>query len=262
MRLFDTHAHYDDPKFAAEFPGGAQSAICRSRETGVERIICAGTRPETNASTLKLAEEFDFIYAAVGIHPSDIRFFDPQDDGKLLKETEMLLSHPKVVALGEIGLDYHYDGTDRERQKFFFDSQMELAAKYSLPVVIHDREAHGDSFDTVRRHPHVKGVFHCFSGSAEMSKQLVRLGYCISFGGTVTFKNAREVKEVAAIVPDDMILIETDAPYLAPSPHRGDINLSAYLPLIVKALAEIRGTTPEHIAEITYENAVRIFKTK
>ena len=262
MRFFDTHAHYDDPKYDAEFPGGAESAITQSREAGVERIICAGTRPETNASTLKLAEEHDFIYAAVGIHPSDIRFFDSADDGVLLRETEKLLSHPKVAALGEIGLDYHYDGTDRKRQISFFDSQMELAAKYSLPVVIHDREAHGDSFDTVRRHPDVKGVFHCFSGSAEMARQLVRMGYFISFGGTVTFKNAKEVKEVAAIVPDDMMLIETDAPYLAPSPHRGEINLSAYLPLVVNALAEIRGTTPEAIADLTYENAVRIFKIK
>ena len=262
MRLFDTHAHYDDPKFESDYPGGAESAITESRKAGVERILCAGTRPETNASVLKLAEEHDFIYAAIGIHPSDIRFFDSNDDETLLKETEALLSRPKVAALGEIGLDYHYEGTDRERQKFFFDSQMELAAKYSIPVVIHDREAHGDSFDTVRRHPDVTGVFHCFSGSTEMSRQLVRMGYLISFGGTVTFKNAREVKEVAAIVPDDMILIETDAPYLAPSPHRGEINLSAYLPLVVNALAEIRGTTPEAIADLTYENAVRIFKIK
>ncbi len=262
MRLFDTHAHYDDLKFRIDFPGGAEGAIAKSSEAGVERIICAGTRPETNASTLKLADENDIIYAAVGVHPSDIRFFDPKDDVALLKETENLLSHPKVVALGEIGLDYHYEGTDRERQMFFFDSQMKTAAKYSLPVVIHDRDAHGDSFDTVRRHPDVTGVFHCFSGSAEMARQLVRLGYCISFGGTVTFKNAKEVKEVASIVPDDMILIETDAPYLAPTPHRGEINLSAYLPLVVEALAEIRGSSPEKIAELTYRNASRVFRIK
>ncbi|MBQ6262998.1 MAG: TatD family hydrolase [Clostridia bacterium] len=262
MRLFDTHAHYDDPKYDTEYPGGADRAITESRKAGVERIICAGTRPETNSSTLKLAEEYDYIYAAVGIHPSDIRFFDRKHDQTLLKKTEEQLAHPKVVAVGEIGLDYHYEETDRERQKFFFDSQMKIAATHSLPVVIHDREAHGDSFETVRRYPEVSGVFHCFSGSAEMSKQLVRLGYCISFGGTVTFKNAKEVKEVAATVPDDMFLIETDAPYLAPSPHRGKINLSAYLPLVVYALAEIRGTSPEAIAELTYENAMRVFKLR
>ncbi|MBR3639773.1 MAG: TatD family hydrolase [Clostridia bacterium] len=260
MRYFDTHAHYDDIKFEIDFPGGTEEALSASRKAGVERIICAGTRPETNSSTLRLADNYDFIFAAVGIHPSDTRFFGSENDFELLTETEKLLSHPKVVAVGEIGLDYHYEGTDRERQKFFFDSQMKIAAKHSLPVIIHDREAHGDSFETVRRHPDVSGVFHYFSGSAEMSKQLVKLGYCISFGGTVTFKNAKEVKEVAAIVPDHMILIETDAPYLAPAPHRGEINISAYLPLVVEALVEIRGTSPESIAELTYENAARVFK--
>ena len=260
MLLFDTHAHYDDLKFEKEFPGGADGAIAKSREAGVKKIICAGTRPDTNLSTLKLAARYDFIYAAIGIHPSDIRFYDQTEDERLLNETEELLSTPKVVAVGEIGLDYHYEGTDRERQKFFFERQMRMARKHSLPVVIHDREAHGDTFDIIRRHPEVTGVLHCFSGSAEMAKQLVRLGYMISFGGTVTFKNAKEVKEVAAIVPDDMILIETDAPYLAPTPHRGEINLSAYLPLVVEALAEIRGTAPDTIARLTYENAVRTFK--
>ncbi len=259
MRLFDTHAHYDDPKFRNDFPGGTDEAIKKSREAGVERIICAGTRPETNLSTIELAKKYDLIYSAVGIHPSDIRFFGPEKDDILLSETEKLLNHPKVVAVGEIGLDYHYEGTDRERQKYFFDSQMKIAERYSLPVVIHDRDAHGDSFEIVRNNPKVNGVFHCYSGSTEMAKQLVGMGYFISFGGTVTFKNAKTVKEVAALVPDDMILIETDAPYLAPSPHRGEINFSGLLPLVVETLAQIRNVSPERIAELTFENAKRLF---
>ena len=262
IRYFDVHAHYDDPKYENDFPGGAEAAIALSYERGVRGIVCAGTRIETCHSTLALAEKYPFIHAAVGIHPGDLRFWSEEEDDEVLSETEKMLSHPRVVAVGEIGLDYHYGKDDRERQIKVFKKQLDLAATYSLPVVIHDREAHGDTFDIIKSRPDVTGILHCFSGSVEMSRQLTDAGYYISIGGSVTFKNAKTVKEVAAAVPGDRLLIETDAPYLAPTPHRGEINHSGFLPLVTEALAEIRGTTAEQIAEITYENALRAYRMK
>lgn len=259
MRFFDVHAHYDDERFAREFPGGADAAIAASYDAGVRGIICSGTRYETTKSSIAIAEKYPFIWATAGIHPGDIRFIQDGDEDAALDLIASFFYHPKVKAIGEIGLDYHYEGTDKKRQLYFFERQLELAAKLSLPVVIHDRDAHGDTFDALRRHPGVRGILHCFSGSAETARQLVKMGYMISFGGTVTFKNAREVKEVAAAVPDGMMLIETDAPYLAPTPHRGEVNYSGYLPLVVAALAQIRGTDGEKIAETTFENAKTVF---
>ncbi len=256
---FDVHAHYDDERFEAEFPGGADGAIRRSYDNGVRGIVCSGTRYETCLSSISLSEKYPFIWATVGIHPGDIRFIPYGDEDRALREIEPLLSHPRVVAVGEIGLDYHYEGTDRERQKSFFEFQLETAMRYSLPIVVHDREAHGDTFDLLRRYPDVTGVIHCFSGSAEMARQLTDRGFYLSFGGTVTFKNAKTVKESAAVTPLDKILLETDAPYMAPTPHRGEINYSGYLPLVAEALAEIKGVTPERIAEVTFENAEKVF---
>ena len=162
-------------------------------------------------------------------------------------------------AIGEIGLDYHYDGIDREKQKEYFIAQLELARTTGMPVVIHDRDAHGDIYDILRRFPDVTAVLHSFSGSAEAARQLASDGRCISFSGTVTYKNARNIHEAAAVVPDDLILCETDAPYLPPVPHRGKINSSAYLPHTISAIAEIREASPEAVAELTMNNAVRLF---
>ena len=256
---FDSHAHYDDARFDEEFPGGAEGALEKAFETGVCGIVTTGTNPVTSRAAVAIADSHDFVYAAVGIHPSDARFIKESDRDTALCEIEEMLFLPKVVALGEIGLDYHYDGTDKEMQKYFFERQLEIAAKSDVPVVIHDRDAHGNVFDIISRHKDARGVMHCFSGSAESARQLTKKGWYLSFGGSVTFKNARQAKEAAAAVPDDRLLIETDCPYLAPTPHRGGINYSGYLRYIVAALAEVRGTTAEHVAEITRENARRIF---
>ena len=259
VRFFDSHAHYDDERFKSEFPGGADGAVVASYEEGVRCIINAGTNPETASVSIQLAEKYPFVYAAAGIHPSDCRHIGPQDEEKAISKIQSMLTHPKVVALGEIGLDYHYDGTDREKQKRFFDIQLSIAEMANLPVVIHDREAHGDVWDILSSHPKAKGVIHCFSGSAEMARQLVSKGWYIAFGGSVTFKNAQKVKEAAATVPDSKLLIETDAPYLAPVPNRGKINYSGYIRHTAETLSNIRGVTLEHIASVTFRNSLELF---
>ena len=200
------------------------------------------------------------MYTAIGIHPSDTRFLTDMDSD--LAKTEELILNPenKCVALGEIGLDYHYPDTDCEKQMQYFTAQMQMAERLSLPVVIHDRDAHEDVMDVIRKFPKVKGILHSFSGSAEMAKELVKLGYLISFSGTVTFKNARKPKEACSAVPLDRLLIETDAPYLAPHPLRGTLNHSGNLVYTVAAIAEIKGISEEEVCRITEENARRIFK--
>ena len=164
-----------------------------------------------------------------------------------------------IVAIGEIGLDYHWPGTDRDAQRVWFDAQLDLAARLGLPVIIHDRDAHGDCLDIVRAHPGLRGVFHAFSGSAETARELVRLGFHLGFGGTVTYRNATKLREVVATVPDEYLLIETDAPYLPPVPHRGEINRSALMTYTAEAIAAARGVTPDAIAELTYKNALELF---
>lgn len=176
-----------------------------------------------------------------------------------LSEIEAMLTHPKCVALGEIGLDYHYDGTDRAVQAYAFEAQMKIAERHSVPVVIHDREAHGDIMDTIKRYPRVRGVLHSFSGSAEMARQLTDLGWYISFSGPVTYKNAAKVKEAAKIVPQDRLLVETDSPYLPPTPHRGKMNYPGYIAYTVRVVAELRGISESECARITCENAVEFF---
>jgi TatD DNase family protein len=199
------------------------------------------------------------MYAAAGIHPSDTRFLnDPTSEIAEIRSLILDKSN-KCVALGEIGLDYHYPDTDKEKQMRYFELQMLLAEELSIPVVIHDRESHEDVMTVIRRHPNVKGVLHSFSGSREMAAELIKLGWYISFSGTITFTNARKPKEVAASLPHDKVLIETDAPYLAPHPQRGTLNHSGKLEFTNKALAEIWGITPEECARITEENAKRFF---
>ncbi|MBQ2719606.1 MAG: TatD family hydrolase, partial [Clostridia bacterium] len=202
------------------------------------------------------------MLTALGIHPNDGQALS--DPAAALGEIKALLRDPasRAVALGEIGLDYHYDGTDKEKQKALFRAQMAMAERLSLPVVIHDRDAHGDCFDVVLEFPRVTGIFHSFSGSAEMARELTKRGYYISFSGTVSFKNAARIREVAASVPKDRLLIETDCPYLAPPPHRGKLNHSGYLPFTNAALAEAIGLSPEECAALTFENARRVFGIK
>ena len=259
MILFDSHSHYDDTRFEREFDGGRDAAIRLSFEKGVCGIINVATNRENAKTTIALAEKYDSIFAAVGYHPCDCQELPEDDIDGALADCEALLSHPKVVAIGEIGLDYHYDDTVKERQKYFFEKQLECALKHDIPVIIHDRDAHGDCLETVKKYKGVRGVFHSFSGSAEMARELLELGWYISFGGPVSYKNANNVKRAAAAVPLDRVLIETDCPYLPPVPHRGEINYSAYMFHTLEALADAMGESPETVADATVRNTKKLF---
>lgn len=259
MYLFDSHAHYDDRRFDTEFEGGGRAALLKAYESGVKYIANIGSSLRTSENSVRLAEEFDFVYAAVGIHPTDSQEIPAADVDSALAKIEKLAAHEKVRAIGEIGYDYHWEPVDKERQKYFFDAQMEIAARLSLPVIIHSRDAMGDTFELIADHPANTGVLHSYSGSAEGVRQLTSKGWYISFSGPVTYKNANKVKESAAATPDDRILIETDSPYLPPVPHRGEINYSGYLHYTCSAIAEIKGISEEEAARITFENAKRFY---
>ena len=261
MELFDTHAHYYDARFGEL--GGADAVLPEIFGNGVSGIVNVGTDLENSRAVIAMAARYEKMYAAVGIHPTDGMAYADADAA--LSALDEMLGTPetrkekKIVALGEIGLDYHYEDTDRARQKVLFEGQMLLAKKHGIPVVIHDREAHGDTMDTILSHPAVRGVLHSFSGSAEMAKDLVRRGWYISFSGVVTFKNAARVREAAASVPLDRLLMETDAPYLSPHPKRGECNRSDHLMYTALALADAQGVSFEEVCEKTAENARKVF---
>lgn len=266
---FDSHAHYFDSRFEREYPGGAPALL----ETLLGKEICGavnvGTRLETSRLALEQARAFPGLYCAVGIHPEDCHTVDYGLEEGVRRLEEMILEDrktdgSKIVAVGEIGLDYHYPmygeiPMDKEREKAFFCAQMELARKYGLPVVIHDRDAHGDCFDLIAAHPGVRGVMHSYSGSAEMVREYVRLGWYISFSGVLTFRNASRPVQAALAVPDDRLLVETDCPYLAPEPYRGSLNHSGKMRKTVERLAEIRGQSAQEIIRLTTDNAQRLF---
>ncbi len=259
MRYFDSHAHYYDERFGSEIEMGVDELIGALLKDKVSYIVNIGTSPETSRLAVEQAMKHENMYTAIGIHPSDTRFLSDME-GELSRIEEMIRDKKsKCVCLGEIGLDYHYPDTDKEKQLRYFEAQMQLADRLGIPVSIHDREAHQDTLDVIKKYPRVKGILHSFSGSVEMARELISLGYYISFSGTLTFTNARKPKEVAAILPRDKVLIETDCPYLAPHPHRGRINHSGYLEYTNACLASIWGVTPEECAKITEENAKRIF---
>ena len=249
--MIDIHAHYDDKAFDEDRDELLASLFS---EKGVKKIINAGCNIETSLFSVKLAEQFENIYAAVGFHPHEAENFR-EDDLKIIKD---LLNHPKVVAVGEIGLDYHYGNEDKDLQKALFRKQLELAIETDMPVVIHERDAVQDCLDIIFDYD-VRGVFHAFSGSKETAKRLLDRGWYISFPGTVTFKNARFPVENAAFLPEDRILAETDSPYLTAHPFRGKRNDSSFMKYTLEKIAEIRGTTFEHIESITEENAKRLF---
>lgn len=255
MILFDSHAHYNDEKFGND---SERDALIRQiMDGGVKYIVNAGTNPESSYESLKIAEKFDGFYAAVGIHPSDL--YDLSDPYAALDEIRALASHKKAVAIGEIGLDYYWHEERKDFQKKFLHLQLELAEELDLPVIIHDRDAHGDCLEAVLSHPNVRGVFHSYSGSAESARELIKRGWYISFSGVVTFKNATRLAEIVPSIPDDRLLTETDCPYLTPHPYRGQRNDSSYMMYTVEKLAGLRSTTPEHIASITLKNAATLF---
>lgn len=259
MMYFDSHAHYYDARFEKECEEGVDALLTRLFSTTVSGIVNVGTAPDTCRAAARQAARYPKMYTALGIHPTDGQALsDP--DVALREIREMILApRNKCVAIGEIGLDYHYPDTDKEKQAYLFERQLSLAAELGLPVVIHDREAHGDVMDVILRHPRVRGVLHSFSGSPEMAGELVRAGYNISFSGTLTFQNARRTVESAALVPLDRILIETDCPYLAPHPLRGTLNHSGNLSYTCARLAGILGMDEAQAARLTEENARRFF---
>lgn len=254
LTLFDSHAHLNDELFNDD----REEMIRRAVSAGVTRILNIGFNRETIPTSLQLAEQYDYIYSSVGWHPVDAIHYR-EDDYEWLKS---LTDHPKVVAIGEIGLDYYWDTSPRDVQDHVFREQIRLAKEVNLPIIIHNRDAHEDIVKILKqeRAHEVGGIMHAFSGSVEMAKACIDMNFYISFGGPVTFKNARRPKEVAQAIPLERMLIETDAPYLTPHPFRGKRNESSYVLYVAKELAELRGLTTEEIAHITYQNAVNVLR--
>lgn len=260
--IFDTHAHYHDSRFASPDTGlpDIHTLLKTLFSTEISHIIEVGTDISHSRAAIALAEQYPCMYAAVGMYPGSCpQPFDEEQMEDIIAQFSEMLDHEKVAALGEIGYDFHYDDVPRDIQKLWFDRQMRLAAEKNVPVVIHNREAHGATMDMIAAHPDVRGVLHSYSGSAEMARQLCDRGWMISLSGVVTFKNARQTVEVAQTLPLDHLLIETDCPYLTPVPHRGKINHSGYLIHTAARIAEIRGISEEEVRDITRENALRFF---
>ena len=253
MPIFDTHAHYDDSRF----DGDRDAVLAALPEAGVELVLDPGCDLPSSRAAAALAERYGHVYAAAGIHPENCAGFQDAD----LAALRQLLAQPKVVAIGEIGLDYYWEeNPPRDFQQMVFRKQLALAEELDLPVIVHDREAHGDSLSIIREFPAVTGVFHCFSGSPEMAEELLKRGWYLGFDGPITYKNARRAPEVAAITPLERMVVETDAPYLSPVPVRGRRNDSRYLPHVIAKLAEWKGVTPEEMTRITCENGKRLFR--
>lgn len=252
--LFDSHAHIVDSKFNKD----RDQVIQRAREAGVDYIMNPGADYESSLQAIALAEKYDFIYAAVGVHPHDAKSLDDM----MLSLLKAMARKDKVKAIGEIGLDYHYDHSPRDLQKYWFEKQLLMAKELELPVIIHDRDANQDVFDILSKVQSFEtGVLlHCYSGSAELAEEYVKKGAYISLAGPVTFKNARKPLEVVETVPLDRLMIETDAPYLTPEPYRGKRNESAYVSYVAKKFAEIKGCSYQEIAQATMENAKSFFK--
>ncbi|MBU5474082.1 TatD family hydrolase [Roseburia sp. MSJ-14] len=256
--IFESHAHYDD----AQFDNDREELLTSMKENGIETIINVGSDFCGCEKTVELMNKYDFIYGAIGIHPSDIG--DLNDDTCRWLEEKTTLE--KIVAIGEIGLDYYWDKEEeiQKAQREWFEWQMKLAKREGLPVIIHSRDAAEDTLKLMKgiHAEEIPGVIHCFSYSKEMAAEYVKMGYYIGIGGVVTFKNAKKVKEVAATVPMERILLETDCPYLAPEPNRGTRNSSLNLPYVAAEIAHIRGITPEEVIEATRRNAQRLFGVK
>ena len=264
----DTHAHYFDRKFAA-LDGGADTLLTDPDFLSkVRAVINVGTNLQNSQTAVEQAGKYPYMAAAVGIHPEDAQGLPdgtPLDPEKELAALRAWVSDPdrrkrdKIVAIGEIGYDYYWQPMDKDLQRAFFEGQLQIAAETGLPVIIHDRDAHGDSFETVLKYPTVKGVFHAYGGSAEMARELTRRGWYIGFGGVATFKNAERVRSVIASMDLSKLLLETDCPYMAPVPFRGKINHSALIPYIAEVIAPLHGLTVEELAEVTGRNAEELF---
>lgn len=253
MRIFDSHAHYDDRVFSED----KHELLMEMHEKGVEYIVDIGCSMESSRVILDMTKEYDFVYGTVGVHPGDIDQLTDADMDELAKLSE----ERKILAIGEIGLDYHYDDSDPQLQKKWFEKQLQVAGEKKLPVVIHSRDAAKDTLDIMKAYQPQScgGVIHCFSYGVEMAKEYLNMGYHIGVGGVVTFKNGRKLKEVVEYAPMDRIVLETDAPYLAPTPFRGERNCSLYLQYVAEEIAAIKQMSVEQVYEITIENAKRMY---
>lgn len=251
--IFDSHAHYNDEQFDID----RDSLLASLPEAGIVGVINCGTDVRSSLDSLAMAEKYPFVYAACGYHPESA---DEADDERL-SQIENMLSHEKCVALGEIGLDYHYDFVPKNIQLEVFEKQLQMAVKHDIPVIVHDREAHGDTMALLKKY-RPKGVLHCFSGSVETAKEVLNLGMYIGLGGAVTFKNAVKPVEVAEMLPPHRLLLETDCPYMAPVPKRGKRNNSAYIEYVAEKIAEIKNISAQKILDITTENTISLFNIK
>ena len=255
MQLFDSHAHLDDDKFNADLKETAEKIAA----SDVSLLVDVGSNIKTSEKAIKIAEQYPFVYAAVGIHPCDAFETDEEQNMQHLRE---LAVHEKVVAIGETGLDYYWDDVDRETQKRGFIRQIALANELKLPLIVHNRDAHADTLSILKEYKPESAIIHCFSGSAEMAKELSKMGYYISFSGSVTFKNARQLPEAVKAVPLNRLLVETDSPYLAPEPKRGTRNDPTNVLYTAAKIADILNLPLEEAARITFENAKRVYKLK
>ncbi len=247
--IFDTHSHYEDPRFDEI----RHELFAEMKQNGVCGIITCGCDEKSSKAAIKMAEENDFVYAAVGIHPGSI------DSGTTPEQIAKLASHKKCVAIGEIGLDYYWAKDNKDQQIEIFEKQILLAKELDLPIIVHDRDAHADTLEILKKHK-PKGVVHCFSGSVEMAEEIIKLGLYIGVGGVITFKNSKKLPDVVRNIPNELILVETDCPYLAPEPYRGKLCHSGMIKLTAKKIAEIRETTLQNILELTAKNAKNLFK--
>lgn len=252
--MIDSHAHYDDERFDEDRDQVLQDCIAH----GVTHIVNAGSNIESSEKSIELAQKYPFVYAAIGVHPHDTS----ECDVNTIETLKLLSKTDKVVAIGEIGLDYHYDFSPREVQKEWFARQINLARDLKLPIIIHDRESHSDILDIIKSEKayEVGGVFHCFSGSKDMAREVLNLGFRIGLGGAITFKNARRPVEVLQYVPLDMILVETDCPYMTPEPHRGKRNWSGYIKYVLDKISDVKGIDYALAEETTSNNAIHLFK--
>ena len=271
--IFDSHAHYEDKRFAPD----RDELLCAMRENNIGRIINVGSTLDTSKESIELTEQYEDIYAAVGIHPSEVAFpFDGDESNKLsiddsikimpsvIEELRNLSSYGKCVSIGEIGLDYYWDKDkeNHELQKKWFTSQLELAAEVNKPVIVHSRDANKDTFDILKDAKttfNTNAVVHCYSGSPEMAREYIKLGYYIGVGGVVTFKNGKKLQETVEEIPIESILVETDCPYMAPEPYRGRRNDSTKLSYIVERIAAIKGISTKEVEDVTWENACRFY---
>lgn len=248
--IFDTHAHYDDEAFDSD----RESLILSLKDRGVVGIVSCGCDIASTLANQNLSHSFDDFYFAAGFHPENLEDFSVED----LEKLEPFFADEKCVAVGEIGLDYHWMNSTKEKQRELFVAQIEIAKAKGLPVIVHDREAHGDTLDILKA-TKPSGVLHCFSGSVEMAREVIKLGMFLGFNGVATFKNARKIPEVIREIPLDRIVLETDCPYLAPEPHRGKRNDSSFIPFVAQRIGEILGISAQEVLDVTNKNARALY---